>query len=583
MAKKKKKQVKQGHPGRVQAPVVSMGRVKVDRGLDALSPEFVRWYGERRQDSETALLALAAVRETLGMYAEVVGLESVTEFNAPKLFGVLNSMIEFEEAEEPEDLSGELRMVLYMAWADYLDFIEDTGRWTQDLAELSWLRGNLETADPFSADALSAPGNPGELEEQALAELRQFPIVELAYGLARWCIGKGAADWGAGPGEQFLAAAAKALEGELPKGLDEAQAELVLSLAIASLAVAGVITLEAHASPKAGPAAGAFQKSEGQQAFSANYVFLQAFLDLFLEAPEDADEETLEAWGLSNLWLLEAIEGSAHRVAEPRDEQWSPAAWEQAHQRLGELRILGLVEEGEHYTLPRLVAATLTDLDDDELDEEDLQDEELDALFGFDSEEPKRDKRAEPFTGKVLQLKLGLKDAKPPIWRRVLVPTDLHLGDLHDIIQASFDWYDGHLHEFRSGGYGGTSYGPDIEQMEFDEDESGVLISELLKAEKDRLDYAYDFGDGWEIRIEVEKVLESEAGALPRCTGGRRMAPLEDSGGTWGWAEKVAAIGDPAHPEHGQVMEWLEGMGLDEIDPTSFSMQEINEALDQEF
>src|SRR5690606_15435796 len=137
-------------------------------------------------------------------------------------------------------------------------------------------------------------------------------------------------------------------------------------------------------------------------AFSANYVFLQAFLDLFLEAPEDADEETLEAWGLSNLWLLEAIEGSAHRVAEPRDEQWSPAAWEQAHQRLDELRILGLVEEGEHYTLPRLVAATLTDLDDDELDEEDLQDEELDALFGFDSEEPKREKRAEPFTGKVL-------------------------------------------------------------------------------------------------------------------------------------------------------------------------------------
>ncbi|WP_404288079.1 plasmid pRiA4b ORF-3 family protein [Glutamicibacter arilaitensis] len=583
MAKKKKKQVKQGHPGRIQGAVVSMERVKVDRGMDALTPEFVRWYGEYRQDPETVLLALAAVRETLGMYADVVGLESVTNFNAPKLLGVLNSMIEFEEAEEPEDLSGELRMVLYMAWADYLDFIEDTDRWTQDPAELNWLRGNLETADPFTDKAFAGPADLGEFEEQALAELSQLPVVKLAHSLARWCIDEDVPALGAVPGAQFLAVAASALEGELPKELEEAQIELVLSMAIASLAVAGVITLEPQSSPKAGPAAEAFLKFDGELAFSANYVFLQTFLDLFLEAPEEADEKTLEAWGLSNLWLLEAIEESAHLVAEPRDAQWSETAWEQAHQRMSELRILGLVEEGEHYTLPRLVAVTLTDLDGDELDEEDSEDGELDALFGFDSEEPKRDKRAEPYTGKVLQLKLSLKDAKPPIWRRVLVPLDLHLEDLHDIIQASFDWYDGHLHEFRAGGYGGTSYGPDIEHMEYDHDESGVLISELLKTEKDRLDYAYDFGDGWEIRIDVEKVLDTDAGQLPRCTGGRRMAPLEDSGGIWGWSTRAAAIGDPAHPEHGETMQWLGEMGLDEFDPSAFNMQEINAALDQEF
>ncbi|HAY42718.1 MAG TPA: plasmid pRiA4b ORF-3 family protein, partial [Micrococcaceae bacterium] len=154
---------------------------------------------------------------------------------------------------------------------------------------------------------------------------------------------------------------------------------------------------------------------------------------------------------------------------------------------------------------------------------------------------------------------------------------------LHDIIQASFDWYDGHLHEFRSGGYQGTSYGPEIEEMEYDEVEDAFLVSELLKAEKDRLDYAYDFGDGWEVRIDVEKVLDSAEGQLPRCTGGRRMAPIEDSGGPWGWAEMLKAMNDSAHAEHGEVSEWFEEMGMDEIDPAAFSIEEINEALELEF
>ena len=119
------------------------------------------------------------------------------------------------------------------------------------------------------------------------------------------------------------------------------------------------------------------------------------------------------------------------------------SVWEAAHQRMAVLRTLGLVEEGEYYSLPGFVAAFLTDIDE-EIEDENLDEQQLDSkwdeLMALLPDESQRLKREEPYTGKVLQLKLGLQATKPPIWRRVLVPIELQLGDLHDIIQASFDW-----------------------------------------------------------------------------------------------------------------------------------------------
>jgi len=55
-------------------------------------------------------------------------------------------------------------------------------------------------------------------------------------------------------------------------------------------------------------------------------------------------------------------------------------------------------------------------------------------------------------TGKVFQLKVTLRDIKPPIWRRVLVDGSAALDEVHDVIQAAFGWWNSHLHEFRIGG-----------------------------------------------------------------------------------------------------------------------------------
>src|SRR6266404_4746555 len=49
---------------------------------------------------------------------------------------------------------------------------------------------------------------------------------------------------------------------------------------------------------------------------------------------------------------------------------------------------------------------------------------------------------------KIYQLKVTLLGTSPPIWRRLLVPVDVTLAQLHDVLQTAMGWEDGHMHEF---------------------------------------------------------------------------------------------------------------------------------------
>lgn len=46
----------------------------------------------------------------------------------------------------------------------------------------------------------------------------------------------------------------------------------------------------------------------------------------------------------------------------------------------------------------------------------------------------------------VFQIKVTLEGSRPPIWRRLLVRSDITLGHLHRAIQVAFGWEDYHLH-----------------------------------------------------------------------------------------------------------------------------------------
>ncbi|MFC4108636.1 plasmid pRiA4b ORF-3 family protein [Micromonospora zhanjiangensis] len=176
----------------------------------------------------------------------------------------------------------------------------------------------------------------------------------------------------------------------------------------------------------------------------------------------------------------------------------------------------------------------------------------------------------------IYQLKVGLKGSRPPIWRRVEVPADINLAKLHRVIQVAFGWEDCHLHVFE------TPYGSfGVANRDLDhQPESRVTLEQVAAGAKSTISYTYDFGDGWEHDILVEKVLDRDPSVrYPRCTGGRRGAPPEDCGGIWGYQELIEVLADPEHPEHEERMEWL---GLDtpaDFDPAHFDAEATTKSL----
>ena len=169
------------------------------------------------------------------------------------------------------------------------------------------------------------------------------------------------------------------------------------------------------------------------------------------------------------------------------------------------------------------------------------------------------------------QLKITLLDTKPPIWRRVLVDGRSTLDQLHEVIQAAFGWWNYHLHEVE---VGRTRYGipdPDEDWGEPPRDERRTRL-DAIAGEGTSFRYTYDFGDSWDHRVIVEKVLPTTADTtVPACVDGRRACPPEDCGGTWGYRELLEILADPTHPEHHERREWL-GRPFDpeEFDTTDF-------------
>lgn len=198
-------------------------------------------------------------------------------------------------------------------------------------------------------------------------------------------------------------------------------------------------------------------------------------------------------------------------------------------------------------------------------------------VIQFRSQPSPADPASKPLSanGTVFQLKITLQDTKPPIWRRVLVDGSATLDHLHDVIQAAFGWWNYHLHEFE---VGRTRYGvpdPDEDWGEPPRDERRTRLDAIADVGAS-FRYTYDFGDGWEHRVVVEKALPGGVGtAVPACIDGRRACPPEDCGGTWGYRELLEILADPSHPEHDERTEWLGRP----FDPEAFDAREFTDNL----
>ena len=177
----------------------------------------------------------------------------------------------------------------------------------------------------------------------------------------------------------------------------------------------------------------------------------------------------------------------------------------------------------------------------------------------------------------IFQVKIALLDIEPAIWRRVLVPGETTLDQLHEVIQAAFGWWNYHLHQYL---IDGKLYA--LPDPEYDDDllpprldERAVQLRDLLTSSS--IVYEYDFGDGWKHLVEIENVaMAPEPGVrYPICTGGERACPREDCGGTPGYQRLLEALADPMHEEHTELRQWAGRR----YDPEKFDLAAANRAL----
>lgn len=177
---------------------------------------------------------------------------------------------------------------------------------------------------------------------------------------------------------------------------------------------------------------------------------------------------------------------------------------------------------------------------------------------------------------KAFQLKIVIKNSKPPIWRRVIVPAGITFSQLSIILNEVMGWCGCHMFEFEfyhreirlveeadefDIGYGPFNY---IEA-------STTYIIEYLEG-NDWFTYTYDLGDDWQHRVTIEKILDNYENEYPQAIKFKGNCPFEDCGGIRGYYELLEIISDPMHPEYEERLEWMKSQGY----PWEYNMELVN-------
>ena len=187
---------------------------------------------------------------------------------------------------------------------------------------------------------------------------------------------------------------------------------------------------------------------------------------------------------------------------------------------------------------------------------------------------------------KAYQIKIELVDSNPLIWRRVIIPADVTFKRLHDTIQFSMDWWDRHLYEFEfpQEKLRITNDGETYEEFKFYQkkykdkaltkrnDPHGmiarILETTIRQPQTLKIDrylekykiitYVYDFGDDWQHKIELEKIIDDYEFGYPTILEGEGACPPEDVGGIPGYEEFLRVWNDQEDAEHEEMRQWGE-------------------------
>lgn len=174
----------------------------------------------------------------------------------------------------------------------------------------------------------------------------------------------------------------------------------------------------------------------------------------------------------------------------------------------------------------------------------------------------------------IVRLKVTLDDVEPKVMRQFVVPLSIRLDRLHTVLQIAMGWTNSHLWEFRARGCGWGITDP--EWLGGPSDAAKATLYAVVEDTGTKtLKYLYDFGDGWEHTIKLDKFFKADPGdrkACPMLLASSGRCPPEDIGGPWGYAEYLEAINDPDHERHDELTEFNDP----DFDPTLVPTDYIN-------
>ncbi|MDR1018066.1 MAG: plasmid pRiA4b ORF-3 family protein [Lachnospiraceae bacterium] len=127
--------------------------------------------------------------------------------------------------------------------------------------------------------------------------------------------------------------------------------------------------------------------------------------------------------------------------------------------------------------------------------------------------------------------------------------------------------------------------------VEFENPDAYVAQDEKMKrsiiAEGDVLTFEYDYGDGWEVSLVLEKIFQDETllgKELPRVIEGQGFGIVDDVGGVSGLADIAKAFANKRSKEYRFYANWLKGCDKDpekiafekfDIDDMNFRLKKL--------
>lgn len=227
-------------------------------------------------------------------------------------------------------------------------------------------------------------------------------------------------------------------------------------------------------------------------------------------------------------------------------------------------QLLNLLLEGE---------ACNFDVGDDWFDDDD-DERDADALFfkecGYKPGKPKAKTARKGKQKYALILDVTLKDSPRKIYRQLIVPSDLTLNHLGEILVRAVGWEGYHLNQFIAGKTYYAEPSDDDWMMDMQEDASKFTIGSLLNRVKSKIKWEYDFGDSWvhEITLVEKQAVDDNEMVKVQLLKGSGACPPEDCGGIGGYRHLLNVLKNPDDEEYEEMIEWLGGR----FDPKSFSL-----------